>query len=88
VGEFEASFDGLVRAFGWPRRLDPQDGDGKVDALWILRTIYGVATVYNYKDSPTYLGDEGTPVERITDWHIGGRDARVAQCVVEEYEAS
>lgn len=69
-GYVEAAYDDLVRVFG-----PPDEGDGvKVDAEWALLSEDGsVATIYNYKDGVNYLGaDEGTPVEDITEWHIGG----------------
>lgn len=67
----------------------PTDGDGyKVDAEWLLKTPFGYATIYNYKDGKNYCGTEGTPKTKITDWHIGGANKEVAiliQTAVEAY---
>lgn len=74
--ELQVSYADLVKLFGEP---EPHvKGDGKTDAEWHLTfQSFGqfeeVATIYNYKDGPNYLGAEGTPVEQIRDWHIGGR---------------
>lgn len=65
------SYAELVAAFGEP--MTGTDQGGKVDAEWLIRWPDGVvATIYNYKDGPNYLGDEGTQVEQITEWHVGG----------------
>lgn len=71
-GYITTTYADLVGCFGNPTC----DGDGyKVDAEWIITFDDGVvATIYNYKDGPNYCGQHGTPVENITDWHIGGRD--------------
>lgn len=73
-GHLHASYAGLVDCFGEPK-VNPynQFGNYKVDALWVLAFDGDVvATVYNYKDGKNYLDDEGTAVENITSWHIGG----------------
>ena len=79
VGQVDASFDQLVRCFGEPH----DEGDGyKTDVEWLLQFEDGtVATIYNWKDGPNYLGAAGTPVDRITHWHIGGRDVRASRAV-------
>jgi hypothetical protein len=64
------SYHHLVNLFG-----KPDEGDGyKTDAEWVL-TFPGdiVATIYNWKDGTAYCGPAGTPVEQITDWHVGGK---------------
>ena len=64
-----ADYKDLVKVFGEPTR----DKEGlKTDVMWRLKTPYGVATIYNYKDGKNYLGNEGLGVENITDWHFGG----------------
>lgn len=70
VGVIYTDYDKLVAVFGEPN--GPTDGD-KVDAQWLGKIDGHVFTIYNYKDGKNYLGDEGEPVERITDWHVGGR---------------
>jgi hypothetical protein len=82
-GEMDVSYQDLVEAFGAPHN----NGDGyKVDAEWVLETPDGVATVYNYKTGQNYRPD-GTPVEDITDWHIGGNNQRVVNHVRDAVKA-
>ena len=73
-GYVDTSYANLVSLFG-----EPDEGDEyKVDAEWTLYFADGkgggeVVTIYNYKDGKNYCGEEGTEVEDITDWHVGGR---------------
>ena len=78
-GYINTSYDDLVACFGEPT----SDGDGyKVDAEWELTFEDGtVATIYNWKDGHNYCGEDGMPVECITDWHIGGRSGRAVSHV-------
>jgi hypothetical protein len=65
-----AAYSDLVATFGLPST----DGDGdKIDAEWIIETPHGVATIYNYKNGKTHLGESGVAVERICEWHVGGK---------------
>ena len=60
VSEVIEDYTILVKTFGEPNA----EGDGyKVDAEWNLLTPDGIATIYNYKDGPSYMGSDGTPVE-------------------------
>lgn len=70
LGTVETTYQKLVELFGTPS----PGGDGyKTDAEWIIRFEDGkIATIYNYKSGRNYLGDDGTPTEEITDWHVGG----------------
>jgi hypothetical protein len=72
-GEITAGYAELVSLFG-----RPHDGDGyKVDAEWDVRFEDGtVATIYNWKNGKNYYGEDGTPTEQITDWHVGGDHKR------------
>ena len=81
-GYISCDYDTLVELFGPPH----SDGDGyKVDAEWTLQFSNGVvATIYNWKDGHNYCGEDGLPVECITDWHIGGKSA-LAEQTVEQY---
>jgi len=74
IGYLDATYEELVAHLGEPERYD-QPGD-KVDVEWRLKDaagMFGGFRLYNYKDGPNYLGRDGTPVEKITDWHVGGR---------------
>jgi hypothetical protein len=70
-GYLTQSFAQLVAAFG-----EPTCGDGyKIDASWEIEFEGGtVATIYNWKNGPSYCGDDGPQVEQITEWNIGGFD--------------
>jgi hypothetical protein len=61
------TYERLVDLFGPP--LGPS-ADDKVDWEWIIEFEDGiVATIYNWKDGPSY-GGAGASAER--SWHIGG----------------
>jgi len=73
-GEVGATYDELIEMFG-----EPTESDGyKVDAEWEIEfknpnsDTPVIATIYNWKNGKNYLGCEGTNVENITNWHIGG----------------
>lgn len=70
VGYVAVAYVDLVEVFGQPHNSDVH----KSDAEWVVKFENGtVATIYNYKDGVNYLGpEEGTPVEDIRDWHVGG----------------
>lgn len=69
-GYIEAKYADLVALFG-----KPTDGDAeKVDAEWYVQFEDGTfATIYNWKTGKNYKGAGGLPVEKIKDWHIGGK---------------
>lgn len=76
-GEVRATYDQLVQALGPPTY--PNGDDDKVDREWTMTftsvldpEITEVATLYNWKDGPNYLGADGLPPEAILDWHVGG----------------
>jgi hypothetical protein len=76
-GRIAVKYAALVAAFG-----EPDPGTDKTDAEWALRFSDGtLATIYNYKDGLAYLGERGTPVERIEEWCVGGRSAKAAVLV-------
>lgn len=54
---------------------EPTTSDGyKIDAEWVIEWEDGqVGTLYNWKNGKNYLGEDGTPVERIIEWNIGGK---------------
>lgn len=84
VGCVEASYATLVEAFGEP--LDSQTllPDGKTDVLWtILFARKRLATVYNWKDGPNYLGAKGTPIPLIRTWHVGACQKEMVRLIAE-----
>ncbi len=82
-GYLDASYADLCKAFG-----TPCEGDGhKIDAEWCLAFPDGtVATVYNWKNGTNYNGDEGTPTDKIRDWHIGGHSEAAVRTVVQAFK--
>ena len=68
-GYVKSTYQELVAAFGEP--LAGSD-DFKTDAEWMLKFQDGtVATVYNWKNGPNYLGS-GYSLENIRTWNVGG----------------
>ena len=70
-GYLLAKYDDLISVFGNPIS---NISNHKIDAEWIIDTPFGVATIYNYKDGKSYLGDKGLSVSNIYEWHIGGHN--------------
>jgi len=69
----------LKKLFGKPT---PSDED-KSDAEWEVEFEDGVvATIYNYKDGKNYKGKEGIATTKLTNWHIGGKDQKAVDNVV------
>ena len=68
-GKVTATYKELTNLFGVPIKDDAY----KVDAHWSVKFSDGtVATVYNWKDGKSYLGEKGADVKDITEWHVGG----------------
>tara|TARA_R100001163_G_scaffold64723_1_gene59661 strand:- start:367 stop:678 length:312 start_codon:yes stop_codon:yes gene_type:complete len=78
-GYITIDFDKLVAVFG-----EPCEGDQyKVDWEWEIEFDDGtVATVYNWKNGPSYCGEQGLNQYQIKEWHVGGR-SRTAVNLVE-----
>ena len=77
-GDFIMPYDELLQILGEPSF----DGDGfKVDVEWIIETPHGIATVYNYKNGPSYQG-HGT-IDEIRGWHIGSRSVPATAYVLQ-----
>lgn len=72
-GYVYATYEQLVNCFGEPTT----NGDNyKVDVEWIVDTSHGVATIYNYKDGKSYLGDAGLEIHKICEWHVGSKNIK------------
>lgn len=69
-GYLLTTYEELVATFGQPK-TNPDNH--KVDAEWIIDTPHGVATIYNYKDGKSYMGDKGLEITQICEWHVGGK---------------
>lgn len=69
----------LCRAFGYPDAFD----EYKVDVWWplLFEDDGTVATVYNFKTGPAYLGEDAPAVEDIDEWCVGGFGAEAVDLV-------
>jgi|ERR1035437_6161397 hypothetical protein len=82
-----ARYDELVEAFGGPNAPEALYSQ-ESDVRWTITGQDGtVATIYNWKDGPAYLGSRGTPVEDLCDWHVAGHDRRAVELVQAVLEA-
>jgi hypothetical protein len=83
-GYILSTYEQICASFGDP----VSKGDGyKIDTEWIIKTPSGFATIYNYKDGHAYLGDKGLDVEKICEWHVGGKNAQSYDWVKNELVA-
>ena len=77
IGSINLTYPEAVRIFGEPTL---ETDKYKTDVEWILEiSVDGtpgrfLVTVYNYKNGVNYLGAEGEAVEKMTSFHVGGRD--------------
>ena len=71
-GYIKASYEQLVQTFGQQKH----NGDGwKTTCEWALEWEDGtVATIYDWKQSTDYLGEDGIHYEDVTDWNVGGNN--------------
>ena len=70
-GEIFVTFEKLLKVFGTPLGAS---SDNKVDVEWNIEFGNGViATIYNWKNGPASMGEDGTNPVDITTWHIGGK---------------
>lgn len=80
-GYIETTYDELVARFGEPY-IAPRD-DHKVDVEWIVCTPHGPATIYNYKNGHSYMGESGLTLEVMDEWHIGGKNGESYEWVIQ-----
>lgn len=78
-GCFKMPYTKLVELIGEPN--DEIDGY-KTDVGWAFERDGVVATIYNWKNGPNYIG-RGT-IEDIDEWNIGGHDLTAANDMVLE----
>ena len=89
-GYLNSTYAELQAIFG-----PPEEGDGyKVRAYWSLlftgkhvsgsdtKIVKIVATIYDWKQSDEYNGTgNGTPLDEVTEWNIGGHERRAVDAV-------
>ena len=74
-GYCETGYGTLVEKFG-----EPTLGGDKTDVEWHIKFKNGVvATLYNWKNGPSYCGPNGIHPTQNTRWNIGGFDKRAAE---------
>lgn len=74
-GDLMVPYHTLVAAFGAPLPGD----DYKVDAEWhFLFEDGAVATLYNWKNGPAYLGDDAR-LDWVDEWNVGGHAPEVVE---------
>jgi hypothetical protein len=76
----DAGYADLVQVFGQPDPDTTETCDGKIRVQWIGRILGMIFTIYDYKDD--------RPINKIRDWHIGGKEAAVAELVQKYFEAA
>ena len=75
-GDIKIGYSELLKVFGEPLQFD---GD-KVDWEWIIESDGVVATIYNWKNGPSYGYKNVTP-EDIRTWNIGGYSSKAVELV-------
>lgn len=79
-GVIGMSYAMLNQAFGPPNTTP---NDDCVDAEWHIQFEDGlVATIYNWKNGPRWLGRTGPNVDQITRWVIGGKNYEAVERVL------
>jgi len=76
-GSIEVSYAKIVAILGEP---DPCEDSIKIDAEWTIEIDGEVATLYNWKNGPSY---GGLPVNRIRRWNIGGHSPKAIKIIKE-----
>lgn len=67
----KSTYENLVDLFGKPLL----EKEGKVEAMWLVRLSNGeFFSIYNWKNSTSYLGDAGLLIQNVTQWNIGGNE--------------
>ena len=75
----------LVALFGEPHAGD----EYKTQAEWTVQTPAGIATIYDWKQGDCYHGKgNGTPVEQVTEWSIGGHNKQVLEWIQKAIKAT
>lgn len=75
-GEVRVDYKDLLKVFGEPINF----GGDKVDWEWVIEGSGIVATIYNWKNGPSY-GYSGVNPEDIKVWNIGGYSSSAVELV-------
>ena len=79
-GYVKTQYDHLVELFGEPyTNLD----NHKTDVEWIVSTPHGPATIYNYKNGHSYMGESELTLEVMDEWHVGGKNGESYEWVIQ-----
>ncbi|MEM9354600.1 MAG: hypothetical protein AAGB04_00160 [Pseudomonadota bacterium] len=79
-GAIKCSYDELVDKFGSP--ITDCVSDDKSYAVWFVRfEDCTIATICDWKTHKSYCGADGSEIEDVTQWSIGGRSRNSASHV-------
>ncbi|OYW43849.1 hypothetical protein B7Z28_00565 [Candidatus Saccharibacteria bacterium 32-45-3] len=79
-GYVNAPYYQLVEMLGEPY-TNPDNH--KTDVEWIVSTPHGLATIYNYKNGHSYMGESGLTLEVMDEWHVGGKNGESYEWVIQ-----
>lgn len=79
-GYVNAPYNQLVEMLGEPY-TNPDNH--KTDVEWIVSTPHGPATIYNYKNGHSYMGESGLTLEVMDEWHVGGKNGESYEWVIQ-----
>ena len=82
-GYIKASYEQLLNAFGAPH--EGMSDNYKTDVEWAFEFADGtIATLYNWKNGKNYLGDEGSELNDIYEWNVGGKSEKAVSKLLEK----
>ena len=79
-GYIKARYSQLIELFGEPYT---DTNNHKTDVEWVITTPDGPATIYNYKNGHSYMGESGLTLEVMDEWHIGGKNGESYEWVIQ-----
>ena len=82
-GYIKASYEQLLKTFGPPH--EGMSDNYKTDVEWAFEFADGtIATLYNWKNGKNYLGDEGSELNNIYEWNVGGFNDKAVSKLLEK----
>ena len=82
-GYIKAPYEKLLEVFGAPNST--LCDNYKTDVEWAFKFADGtVATLYNWKNGRNYLGDEGSELNDIYEWNVGGFNEKAVSRLLEK----
>ena len=82
-GYIKAPYEKLLEVFGAPNST--LCDNYKTDVEWAFEFADGtIATLYNWKNGKNYLGDEGSELNDIYEWNVGGFNEKAVSKLLEK----